>query len=400
MGRNVSVMDPPYNARGVGPRWDDTDAFRRALEDHEIVECPVPPVGYAIKWSGERGLGGLKICVPVPAGRRLTGAGARVLTLLPDPSRPEASVENSEPNTVSWFFVPEQADDVVIEGLDFVGEAPRVTPENHRLNLQPAVIEAAWGARAPRGLKIRDCAFRNQWGFVIHQRAGGSGYRIMHNAIRDCMNGININSDDAFYLDNDHERSEGFEVSGSRLQVLFNRFRDAYWCGIAYGGHTGPGIPENRSRDSQLIGNIIEGSYRHGINVTINTENTLVTECHIARTLGIGLFIGGNHDGTNQPRAVTLDNIRLVDCGGPDEANAVYLVDTLGAKLSRIEARYSEDPGYHQAFGLFVRGGRDIVVDDSNHFSGRHTDVYVVDGERITLPRLWRRPTRVTIERP
>ena len=293
--RAVSVMDPPYGARGIGRSWDDTDAFRRALEDHDVVHCPRPPVGYSINWSGEKGPDDLKICVPIPGGRRLIGDGATVFTNLPKPAHPEESMEHADDNTVSWFWVPERADDVAIEGLDFVGQAARVTPQNHRLNLQMCVVEAMWGARAPTNLRIEHCGFFNQWGFVTHQRGGGRGYVFRFNGIVDCMNGVNWNSDAQRCEANDVLRAEGFECSGSGSEYVGNSLTDVYG-GLSIGGNMGSG-PASHTRGSRIAHNSIHhvigtpGYVPQGITIADNMFDWDVADNTIHRASGVAILV-------------------------------------------------------------------------------------------------------------
>ena len=395
---SVRITDHPYNADPTGRRLA-TQAIQNAVWDASDIE--IPPGRYRI---GRRETIRVTASRPehvgiiVPSDRRIWGHEG-VSVLLNEVDDPTADLseawDNGRDNVISWFWTDWDARNITYEGLTFGGQGPTgLHPGIAHVNLAMSCIDAAyehWESRdgqvvrthrGPEDVRIRRCHFERQFGFWAHARGGGRGWVVEQCTATDCMNGLNLNVEDASYLYNTSRRSEGFECSGSGAYFTGNRFEDALVIALAFGGHAGDPTPENTSRGARILGTIVERAYRYGIQVTANTSDTLVADSYVTRCRNYGIFAGDFGRVDTQPRNVRFQSNDVIDCGGPEERAAFALLNVRGAMMMGNRARFGRFEGYEQAFGLLVSGGHDIEIADDNDLDGRSAAVFAHNGTR------------------
>ena len=402
----AKITDAPYYADPSGSR-DSTAAVQACVLDTASVE--VPPGRYRITRAqtvkaGPQFTDHVGVLIPADGTpRRIWGHGraSTFLTEIDDPSQPELAKDAGQDNAVSWFFLEAGIRGAAFESVWFEGQAPSdLRFDQFRSNLAMACI--GWSPRsgntpAPEDVAIRQCGFARQFGFSANARTVARGVVVWDCDFVDCMNGLNLNADDAQYVMNRFLRSEGIEHTGTNAQILANRFRQFYYVAIAHGGDTSPRSAGHRSLNGRIIGNIADEGSHYAYQITVNTADTLFQGNTASRTRHHGLVVGGSGPRDIQPERVRVLGSTFVDCGGPNETAAMLI----GGGARRVEvrgntARYGEWPGYNQQFGLLVGDVEDVDIED-NELHGRHVGLKVEPVARRVFVGAGNRASRIEI---
>jgi hypothetical protein len=207
------------------------------------------------------------------------------------------------------FRIADTAHDITFQGLGFTGENnPYSTPQAKN---QSNVIRALGTTGVPTDITVKNCSFRNLFGFSIHNDGTGLRWNMIDNVLVDLGSGVNVNGDMCNFTGNTLDRAWGIEASGSKITITNNWIIhcQATGGGISIGGSTSVGAV----RPGGIVtGNHIYDGNGMGISITEASFGTLVTHNYM-RCLARG---GASILGTiNPPAWVKFHSNMILSCG-------------------------------------------------------------------------------------
>jgi hypothetical protein len=279
----VSVTDPAFNA-GVG--GDDVAKIQAALDyalahGINVVHFPKPSAGfYTIdchNWTDDRWL------VKVYSGLRLVGDGLNATII--------KIINSSNANDafgVRVFQYDAGSQDIAFIGLTFQGENNPFTYVFN--NAQTCIYGLGVGSK---DVVVRDCHFRDLFGFSVHSEAHLRTHVLDCTFVR-CANGVNVNGDWIVLSRNAFEQSEGFECSGKHIVIQSNTFKQALGNACSVGGNMTPGT---QYPGAVVVGNTVDGSTSVGMTATNGCVGAVFAN-NVIRGCEDGGFVAATNDDT------------------------------------------------------------------------------------------------------
>lgn len=168
------------------------------------------------------------------------------------------------------FRIADGSSNIVFRDLMVKGEN---SPFTYYSQNQSAAIGFAVGS-GTSDVAVRNVWFQYLYGFSVHDPGENARTHVIGCYVKDCSNGINVNSNYSLQQGNSIENSEGIEFSGKHSSCIGNVIRNARGSGISAGGNTGGGA----KYPGQVVSdNIIDGAV-DGIGIVFG-EATLDAVC-------------------------------------------------------------------------------------------------------------------------
>jgi hypothetical protein len=279
--------------------------------------------------------------------------------------------ELCDKSTKAWFEVANNSSAVMFENLHFIGE---LYPYKYIYNNQAAIMLI--GSVNVMDIKIRNCTFEYNAGFVAHNTTGAQKVFFTHNTIRYHANGVNLNSDYSDISYNNFYSSEAIEAAGGYSTYSHNIIRKAQSAaGMSIGGRTSP----NDVRYGNIVeDNVIEESDGHGIFVGDGNRDSVFRRNTISRTARVGILVTAGVGGAQPSGNKLIENI--VRSAGREGARRDFQGIFVSASApntsiinnTSVEMGY---PGYNQRYGLVVQGDKCVVI--GNTVSGTSKDISI-----------------------
>lgn len=258
------------------------------------------------------------------------------------------------------FGVADGSSNILFEHLAFRGEND---PYTYLLNNQAACIDILLTGTSD--IEIRECDFRNLYGFSIHDRGNNQRVHVTDCTFIECANGVNVNSDASVQARNRFYRSEGIEASGANLLIDANLFELAQGVAVSLGGNLTPGL---QVRNALVRGNVISESTAAGIvladgmfgaNITGNT----ITRCALAG-------ITGSYS-TGEPPSFCRFGENVIYSNGTNSGSSVGL-ELVGSDHLVVGNRIFDgglDDDRVQKYGIIARS-TDTAIIGGNYLDG------------------------------
>lgn len=283
---------------------------------------------------------------------------------------------------VAVFRTEPSACNVLFRGLDFIGDnGTNEGTHTYVLNNQNTCIDVHW-LGTNEDILIRDCVFRQLWGFSVHDRGNNRRVSIFDSTLINCANGVNICSDWSIQRGCNFSNSEGFEASGKHIVIAGNTFRKALGNALSVGGNTSG----NEYPGAVIVDNTVDGSTGLGATLTDGTVSALFANNTIRGCEFGGLVVHTDGYGPVEQCAI-IGNVFDSNCASGG-VNVVGLDVQNGNGKHLIYANTSVDrgiSGYEQKYGLKLNAP-DCVV-SGNYFDGTFKDASFDVGATNTTER-------------
>jgi hypothetical protein len=266
---------------------------------------------------------------------------------------------------VEWnaFKIEDASSNIVFEALTFQGDN---TPFEYVLNNQSAAIDIRLSASTD--IIVRNCIFKNLWGFSVHDRGGNKRIHAINNWFIECANGLNINSHYSVQSGNVFYKSEGIEAAGSHTLISNNSFYQPQGVGISVGGNTGAGA---KVTGIVVSGNSIVESTACGIVLADGLEGAAIVGNTMRKNTELGLTVSTS---VNPVRRCQFVGNSFFSNGATGIGSVGMDLGSTGSHVIIGNTFVNESiSGYDQKYGLIVRCPTNIVA--GNHFNGSLHDV-------------------------
>jgi parallel beta-helix repeat protein len=235
------------------------------------------------------------------------------------------------------FRISDTSHDVTFSGLGFTGENnPYSTPQAKN---QSNAIRALGTTGKPADITVTDCAFKNLFGFAVHNDGTGIRWNVSNNDLVDCGSGLNINADYANISNNTMDRAWGIEAAGSYAIIQNNLIPHCQATGgaISLGGNQTVGVS---TPGSIVSGNTILNGNGAGISVTESANDCLVTANYISRMARGGASVGGT---VNPPAWVRFYSNTISSCGAYGASTGFTALDVEAAANTSVQGNVMVD---------------------------------------------------------
>lgn len=233
------------------------------------------------------------------------------------------------------FRIPIGGHDVTFDGVHFIGENGAADGTGFLKVEQSAFAfieyEASTIGDNTRDNTIRNCSFRNSFGFSAHSPGVITNTKFIDNTVAWCANGVNLNAYKSILDNNDLFETEGFECAGENVSISGNTMTRIWGAGISLGGDT---TPDTIHQGMIAEGNIIDlvydgpGIFFSDAACGARAEGNSITRTYLG---GITSDTTGVVSALN--RGNTISNNTVVSAGGaPPDAYAGAIAYTLGER--------------------------------------------------------------------